>query len=1036
MVSVSKYTRLEKQLLDISKVAYEDENRLVEAHIARLGEVEAKRKASQKLASKLIRHIQLDRSVTGMENFMNQFGLNNYEGITIMCMAEALLRIPDNHTADRLIHDKLKDAQWDKYLGNTDSMFVNASLWGLALTGSVVNLAKEGTTLVHMRNKIIGRLGDPVIRNALKKAMKSLGAHFVVGKDIAAARAKGRELEKKGYSLSYDMLGEGARTWEQAEKYFSSYLDAIESMAEGAIEQELLDRPGISIKLSALHPRYEWLNRDKVRSELLPKVKQLALAARKHNVAISIDAEESARLDLELGLFLALISDDAFAGYGGIGFVLQAYQKRAYVVLEWLRDVARAYEVRIPVRLVKGAYWDTEIHYAQLHGLSEYPVYTQKHHTDIAYLSCATMLLNEGCFYPQFATHNATTVSTIITIAAKGQDFEFQRLYGMGQEVYDALVKEYKVRVYAPVGKYNELLPYLIRRLIENGANNSFVHQVYNSDLSISDLVECPIVRYKERSLENKIIAQPEDILRGRPNSKGVDLGNAHATLTLLKKRGDFVHQRWNAGAIVSGVVDAAALEACYAPASLGQVIGQVSRCHRSDVEQALNKAEAAFEGWNKRAIAERVEIVRAIGQLFEKSFDELLTMLQLEAGKNLQDAIDEIREAIDFCYYYAMKAEELWKNPEKLDDIAGEINRFSYGGKGVIACISPWNFPLAIFAGQIVAALVTGNTVVAKPAKQTPMIGFKAVQLMYEAGVPVDVLHLLVGDAVKIGDMVCRSPAVKSVVFTGSCATATLVNRQLAKRDGAIANLIAETGGLNAMLVDSTALLEQTVDAIVQSAFGSAGQRCSALRVLFVQEDIADKLIGLIKGAMDCLTMGNPLDEQVDIGPVIDGDAQKKIQNYIRRMKRRKQVIHQHSKKVAGGEKGYYVHPTLIALSHMEELYEEIFGPVLHVIRFDGQQVDQVIETVNNSGYGLTFGIQSRIEQRYHRLSHAINAGNVYVNRSMTGAVVGMQPFGGRGLSGTGHKAGGPHYLLQFVEEKTVSINLAAIGGDVRLFT
>lgn len=1037
----------EKWLLAIDSRTYLDERELLTSQLPDVEEIELHDDVIIPAARKLVDVIREMSASHGLEQWMAQFGLSSHEGVTIMCLAESLLRIPDSHTADRLIHDKLKDTQWEGYVGQSDSLFVNASMWGLALTGGIVGLPKDDGNITSRLNSMVSRLGEPIIRNALKAAMKMLGSYFVVGQTVDEACLAGHELRVDGYTMSYDMLGEGARSWEQAEIYFERYLEAIAMIGLQSNETEIFERPGVSIKLSALHPDFHWLNRENVRETLLPKLRHLVAEAKKHRMLVAIDAEEVSRLDLSLWLYDALLDDRELCDFGdhgddmhvcGVGLVVQAYQTRSRAVLDWLYERAQELQLKLPIRLVKGAYWDTEIHNAQLHGLESYPVYTKKHHTDMSFLACASFLLRESnYFYPQFATHNAYSIAAIAKIAGD-KSFEFQRLYGMGQAVYDHLVERHRVRVYAPVGQTKELLPYLIRRLIENGANSSFVNQVLQKDADIAALVRSPIEQFRHEGNQGEAaeLKNPREILsHNRINSFGIDTGNASELSRLLEMREIYRDSYESVSSIIAGDYPDGERQESINPARRKQAVGEARLCKAVDVTQAIDIAYESFAVWSQLEPVTRGDILRKAADMLQQRQAEFIALLQQEAGKTLQDAIDEIREAIDFCRYYAQQAEDILSQIITLDHIEGERNLLSYAPKGVFACISPWNFPLAIFLGQIAAALAAGNTVVAKPASQTPVIAYKAVELLHQAGVPTDVLHLVIGRASEVGPALCEDVRVCGVVFTGSGATASRIHRALASRKegSAIASLVAETGGINAMIVDSTALLEQTVDAVIHSAFGSAGQRCSALRVLCVQDDIAPELIALLQGAMEHIQLGDPWQEAVSVGPVIDHAAKKTIEAYIRKWDHKERVLYKHTK--PKGLSANFIAPTLIELDKLSELTDEVFGPVLHIVRYSAKDADVVIQQMNDLHFGLTFGIQSRIEQRYDRLAHTARMGNIYVNRSMTGAVVGMQPFGGMGLSGTGPKAGGPNYIRHFVVEKTVSTNLAAIGGDVSLW-
>jgi len=1011
------------------------------------------------LAQKYVHGIRKELDHNGMEGFIHEFGLNNKEGIAIMCIAEALLRIPDAHTANALIHDKFSGTHWDEHLGNGDSLFMNASVWSLMLTGHVLHMGKDHDDKPsNLLGRLISRAGEPVIRNALKKAMGLMGSQFVLANTIEQAINQGKSLRDQFYLFSFDMLGEGARTDQQAEQFYELYRHAIITTGQQADalaitppaeyhlpKSSLFHRPSMSIKLSALHPRYQWLQKQQIMDELVPRIKSLLMLAMEHNIAVAIDAEEATRLDLSLEIYNALHSDTAFDGYDGIGFVLQAYQKRALPIIDFIEEISKRYKRRIPVRLVKGAYWDSEIKQAQTNGLKNYPVFTRKSHTDVSYLACASKLLdNQTAFYPQFATHNALSIAAIIeTYGTK--DMEFQRLYGMGESLHDQVVHRHPCRIYAPVGQHRELLPYLIRRLLENGANASFVNLVADKEIEPNILLRNPIIRAEDtggRPHEN--IPLPKDLYGNqRLNSEGIDLGNRSEVKKLWKECQEENKQLYHAFSVINGVAsgDVNTHHDVYSPFAdkhEKNPIGSVYFANQQDVDTALTSATKAFHSWSQTSPEHRATILRKAADLFSDEESKTISLLQREGGKTIEDAISEVRETIDFCRYYAAECERLMSNPVTLPSPVGEINTLALDGKGVFTCISPWNFPLAIFIGQITAALASGNSVIAKPAAQTPLIAHFSVCILHKAGVPSDVLQLLIGQGSEIGPMLTASNLTTGVAFTGSTETAHHINRSLAKRDGAIATLIAETGGLNAMIVDSSALPEQAVDDIIISAFGSAGQRCSALRVLFVQNEIADTLLTLLQGAVAKLTVGSPLNWDTDIGPVIDNTSAQILRDHIKTIQEASGVklVGKSSLTPAYEDHPCFVAPHIIEIADISLLEREVFGPVLHVIRFNGAQLDNVIDRINQTGYGLTFGMHSRLQQRIDYAHRKVQAGNHYANRSMTGAVVGVQPFGGMGLSGTGFKAGGPHYLLRFMHERTWTENSAAIGGDITLLS
>jgi RHH-type proline utilization regulon transcriptional repressor/proline dehydrogenase/delta 1-pyrroline-5-carboxylate dehydrogenase len=972
-----------------------------------VGIVEAKRPAIERRAAQLITLLRKKGSGSGVEAFMNNYSLDTREGIAVMCLAEALLRIPDSDTADKLIEDTFSESEWEKHLGGSDSLFVNASTWGLLLTGKVINIdkAQEQTKVGKLVRNLVKSAGEPVIREALKKAMDLMGDQFVLGETIEEAIKRAKPTEKKGYTTSYDMLGEGARTTVQAEQYFQSYTHAIAQIGNASHETDIMKRPGISVKLSALDPRYHLQHRERAYSHVMPKLKALIRDAQACNIGVTLDSEETARLDLQLELFAALMRDPEFADYEGLGFVCQAYQKRAIYIIHWLADLAKETNKRIPVRLVKGAYWDSEIKWAQLLGLDDYPVFTRKEYTDVSYLACAAeMLKKPHAFYPQFATHNALTVSSIIEMA-EDTPFEFQRLYGMGQCLYEQIIGDHPCRVYAPVGGHTELLAYLIRRLLENGANTSFVNLLRDRDQSLEMLLEDPVAKSRKWLPDHvSDIPLPGAIyLPDRVNSQGIDIGHrahAHHIAKLL-----------DAPIAITTPKDtpATAIDGIYA------------------------KSQNAFMQWQYTSVQERAAILEKAADMLEEKRDWFVRFCAEEAKKITADGIAEVREAVDFLRYYAARGRALFA-PKILQGPTGESNELHAHGRGTFVCISPWNFPLAIFTGQVAAALVTGNTVLAKPAEQTPAIANAMVGILHQAGVPTDVLQLVCGAGETVGDALVRHKDCAGVCFTGSTAVAKIIQRSLAEKDGPIVPFIAETGGQNAMMVESSALLEHATDDILLSAFGSAGQRCSALRVLYVQEDIADPLIDMLKGAMDVLTIGPATDLSTDVGPVIDDAAQAGLLAHIARMK--KQAKQWYAPEISPDitESDSFVVPHLFEIAHINDIGPEQFGPILHVIRYDDTKLDSVIDEINSTGYGLTFGLHSRIVQTQDAIISRIKAGNCYINRNMIGATVGVQPFGGEGLSGTGPKAGGPHYLLRFIAERTVTVNTTAIGGNLDL--
>lgn len=1009
--------------------------------LANLDKLEDMRGAIFNRASELVTNIRAAGAGRGVEAFLRTYGLDTREGVAVMCLAEALLRIPDRITGNRLIQDKFEDTQWGKYLGTSESFFVNASSWGLLLTGTVVNLGTmQEAKPSAIFGKLVARAGEPVIREALKQSMRFIGTQFVLGEDIGEAIKKSAEPEKNGYRFSYDILGEGARNREQAESYVNAYRHAITAIGRHAKGMALMEAPSISLKLSALHPRYNLASQERVMKELLPRLVEIVKLAMNVGISVSIDAEEATRLDVELELFRRLFGDPVFKGYEGIGFVMQAYQKRAFHLVDYLAELSHETGKRMPLRLVKGAYWDSEVKNAQVLGLPSYPVFTRKEHTDVSYMACAQKIIaNMDRFYPQFATHNALSVASIIELAgSKKNAFEFQRLHGMGQQLHDQVVRDVPCRIYAPVGRHEDLLAYLIRRLLENGANTSFVNLLMDKNKPLDELLEDPVANVrKQGGVQNTMIPNPVKLYSNRENSQGYDLGNVNMMNGLAAGINEFKDCFWQA---VPTLTDSGKIQETSnvtEPANVSKIVGYAVKEKPENVGRAITAASAAFSKWHKVPVEERAAIIEKFARSLADNQIEAMAIIMREAGKTISDAIAEVREAIDFCYYYAAQARKLMGSEDVLEGPTGEHNSVQLVARGVFVCISPWNFPLAIFTGQVVAALVSGNCVVAKPAEQTPLIAAFATRLMHEAGIPNDVLNFMPGSGKTVGAALIREERIAGVVFTGSMETARHINRALAGRNGPIAVFIAETGGQNCMVVDSSALPEQVSDDVITSAFGSAGQRCSALRVLYVQEDIADNLIRLIAGAMQELKIGNPFfDPSVDVGPVIDNGAHKVLAEHIEKMKKSARLLATAPLGEELAKQGYYLAPHMFEIQSIRELEQEVFGPVLHVIRYKASDLEKVCDEVNSTGYGLTFGLQSRIEDHVELVKERINAGNVYINRSMIGATVGVQPFGGEGLSGTGPKAGGTHYLLRFVTERTHTINTAAIGGNLELLS
>ncbi|TQM16951.1 L-proline dehydrogenase /delta-1-pyrroline-5-carboxylate dehydrogenase [Pseudoxanthomonas sp. 3HH-4] len=1006
---------------------------------------------AQKLAMDLVKRVRARAQDQGaIEAFMRQYDLGSEEGVLLMCVAEALLRIPDQETADKLIRDKLGDADWERHLGQSDSVLVNASTWGLMLTGKLVNLNDLARADVPGAFKrLVGRVGEPVVRLAVRQAMRIMGHQFVMGRTIDEALARSRKGENADYRYSFDMLGEGALTTKDAARYLEAYRQAIHAIGRTGPFADVLAAPSISIKLSALHPRYEHAKRARVMRELAPAILELAQLAKSYGIGFTIDAEEADRLELSLDLIEATFSDASLDGWEGYGLAVQAYQKRTPYVIDFLADLARRVGRRMPVRLVKGAYWDAEIKRAQIDGHPGYPVFTRKPNTDVSYLANARRMLDHGdALYPMFATHNAQTIAAIRFIA-NGRPYEHQKLHGMGDDLYAEVVPKHRLdtpcRVYAPVGSHEDLLPYLVRRLLENGANSSFVNRITDENVAIEDLVRDPVQTVSEfESIPHPRIPLPVDLFRSQPapiqnsdrdNSMGANLANDN-DLRALAERINAAVKPWRAAPLVPGAVVSSAALPVTNPADRRQTVGEWQPADSGTVEKALANAVAAQPAWDRTPAASRAAILEHAANLLEQRLPDYIALCVKEAGKTIPDSVAEVREAVDFLRYYAAQARAQFAAPEHLPGPTGESNQLQLQGRGVFVCISPWNFPLAIFLGQVSAALAAGNSVIAKPAEQTNLIGHAAVKLLHEAGIPEAVLQFLPGDGATVGAALTKDPRVAGVAFTGSTETARAINRALASRDaGPIATLIAETGGQNAFIADSSALPEQLVKDAMGSAFTSAGQRCSAARVLFVQDDIADKVMTMLAGAMDELKIGDPGLLSTDVGPVIDADALKILDDHAARMANEARLIKQAN---AGDETahGTFFAPRAWELKSLDQLDKEIFGPALHVVRWKADDLDKVIDAINATGYGLTLGVHSRIDETIDRIGSRVKVGNVYVNRNQIGAVVGVQPFGGQGLSGTGPKAGGPHYLPRFATEKTVTVNTTAAGGNASLLT
>jgi RHH-type transcriptional regulator, proline utilization regulon repressor / proline dehydrogenase / delta 1-pyrroline-5-carboxylate dehydrogenase len=986
-------------------------------------------------ATRLIEAIRAnDDRLGGVEDMLREFALSTKEGLALMVLAEALLRVPDARTADRFIEDKLGEGDFIHHETRSSAFLVNASAWALGLSARVI---QPGETPDGTIGRLVKRLGAPAVRAATRQAMRLMGSHFVLGETIEAALARAQSGAFPRYS--FDMLGEGARTAADAERYFQAYASAIDAIGASAGTRSLPDRPGISVKLSALHPRFEALSRQRVMAEMAPRLIDLAQRAKAYDLNFTVDAEEADRLELSLEVIAAAFSDASLKGWDGFGLAIQAYQKRATAVIDYADKLASTLNRRMMVRLVKGAYWDSEIKRAQERGLSDYPVFTRKAMTDLNYVACAEKLLAlRPRLFPQFATHNALTVATVLELANGKSGFELQRLHGMGEALYAQLIADHPAlscRTYAPVGSHRDLLAYLVRRLLENGANSSFVALAADDTVAVAKLLRRPadIIGAAENARHPKI-PLPLDLYRPkRQNSRGLEFGDHAALQALLAAvRAETVPVAattlidGKAGS-KTGVGEARQLAS---PIDPKMSIGSVIEATFEDANAAIAAARTGFLSWSRTPATTRASYLDRAADLLEQRAGRFIALLQREGGKTLDDAVSEAREAVDFCRYYASLGRDLFGASETMPGPTGESNILGLRGRGVFVAISPWNFPLAIFTGQITAALMAGNTVVAKPAEQTPLIAFEAVRLLHEAGVPSSALHLLLGDG-RIGADLVAHPDVAGVVFTGSTEVARAINRALAAKDSGIVPLIAETGGINAMLVDATALPEQVADDVLTSAFRSAGQRCSALRILFVQDEVADRMIEMISGAARELKIGDPTDPSVQLGPVIDAEAKARLDAHIVRMKREARLHF-----AGSAPSGQYVAPYIFELANADQLTEEVFGPVLHVVRYAADSLEDVLASIEASHYGLTLGVHSRIDDMVEAVIDRLAVGNVYVNRNMIGAVVGVQPFGGSGLSGTGPKAGGPHYLMRFATEQTVTVNTAAAGGNAALLS
>ncbi len=981
-----------------------DEYQVIHRLIAEAQLSDDTRKAISARAADLVRSVRNGARPTIMEKFLAEYGLTTKEGVALMCLAEALLRVPDNLTIHDLIEDKITSGNWGAHVGKAKSGLINSATLALLMTSNLLKDSERQSVGDTLR-KMVKRMGEPVVRVAAGQAMKEMGRQFVLGRDIEEAQDNGKAQEAQGYTYSYDMLGEAARTDADAERYFKAYSDAIDSISKRC-EGDVRTNPGISVKLSALLARYEYGQKERVMNELVPRALELAKKAAAANMGFNIDAEEQDRLDLSLDVIEAILSSPELKGWDGFGVVVQAFAKRASQTLDWLYGLSQKLDRRIMVRLVKGAYWDAEIKRAQVMGLTDFPVFTRKACSDVSYLACARQLLGmTDRIYPQFATHNAHSVSAVLELAKDlGRDkFEFQRLHGMGESLHDQVLEDSKVpcRIYAPVGAHKDLLAYLVRRLLENGANSSFVNQIVDTSITPEEIAKDPIdvVMGLGKDLASKAIVRPANLFGDqRRNSKGWDITDPVTVAELDEGRGRYKTHQWQGGPVMAVPGSSDHVVEVRNPANPEDLVGQITYASEADVSAALEAAQDGFRQWSAVPAEQRAELIRKVGDLYEDNVHELFALTTREAGKSLLDAVAEIREAVDFAMYYANEGIR-YQN-------AGQ-------GRGVMCCISPWNFPLAIFTGQILANLAAGNAVVAKPAEQTSLLAVRAVELMHEAGIPKAAIQLLPGDGGTVGSALTSDSRVAGVCFTGGTDTAKIINKAMTENMAPDAPLVAETGGMNAMIVDSTALPEQVVRDVLASSFQSAGQRCSALRMLYVQKDIADNLLEMLYGAMEELGIGDPWLLSTDVGPVIDEESRKKISDHCSKFEQQGKLL----KKLPVPDKGLFVSPAVLKVSGIEEMEEEIFGPVLHVATFEAKDIDKVVDAVNAKGYGLTFGIHSRVDRRIEHIASRIKVGNTYVNRNQIGAIVGSQPFGGEGLSGTGPKAGGPQYVRRFIK-------------------
>jgi RHH-type proline utilization regulon transcriptional repressor/proline dehydrogenase/delta 1-pyrroline-5-carboxylate dehydrogenase len=1028
---------------EIDRQYHADEARAVRALLAEARLEPAAQDRVDQRAQALVQAVRDRREERGvLEAFMQEYDLSSEEGIVLMCLAEALLRIPDDDTAEKLIADKLGDADWESHLGRSSSVMVNASTWGLMLTGKLVALSETARTgFRDTLKRLINRSGEPMVRTAIRQAMRIMGHQYVMGRTIEEALDRSLQKKNRAYRYSFDMLGEAALTGPDADRYMRSYRAAIEAIGRRERPEDIFAAPSISVKLSALHPRLEAGQRRRVLRELSPRLFELAQLAMANRMALTVDTEEADRLALTLDVFAAVLRERDLAGWNGFGLALQTYQKRAPAVIDWLAALAAETGQRIPLRLVKGAYWDSEVKHAQVEGFAGYPVFTRKANTDVSYIACARRVLaNRQAFYPQFATHNAQTIAVVTELAGDRLDYEFQRLHGMGEDLYGAVMQEkgflHSCRVYAPVGNHEDLLPYLVRRLLENGSNTSFVNRIVDEQLPVQEVVADPIQRVAvTEPVAHPSIPLPRKLYGDdRVNSMGANLANDSEARALAARMQPYARKRWDVAPILASGrrEDSGDHHENVNPARRSDIIGDVRQASLEEVEQAIGDARDFAAEWDRTPGRERAALLERAADLMEANAPEFMALCAREAGKTVHDSIAEIREAVDFLRYYALQARRRFDQPMLLPGPTGERNELSLHGRGVFACISPWNFPLAIFTGQVSAALAAGNCVLAKPADQTPAIAALAVRTLHEAGVPRAALQFIPGRGSVVGARITSDPCIDGVALTGSMETAHRINRSLAARDAPLASFIAETGGQNAMLVDSSALPEQVVKDVIRSAFHSAGQRCSALRVLFLQSDVADRIIRLLAGAMQELVIGDPRLLSTDVGPVIDGGALEELQAHAKLMERDHKLLARAP--LQASLDGWFMAPCAFEIDSIGRLEKEVFGPILHVVRYRARDLDRVIDEINGTGYGLTLGVHSRIDRTQRHIARRVLAGNCYINRNMIGAVVGVQPFGGERLSGTGPKAGGPHYLLRFATERTLTVNTAAVGGNASL--